>query len=54
VLTVLMISIGRIMSAYCDDKIFSVELVGAVGNFQAMGILADSEISQRFFVKVHL
>lgn len=29
---VLLIRIGRIISAYCNDRMFAVELVGAVGN----------------------
>ena len=34
------------MGAYNDDKIFSVELVGAVNDFCAIGLFPNSELSK--------
>ena len=41
---VLAIRIGRITSAYNDDKLFSVDLVGAVSDFCTFGVFLISEL----------
>jgi hypothetical protein len=45
------VRIGRIMSAYVDDKIFSVELVGAVSSFSAATVEWHNSLTTRSCVK---